>query len=198
MISSTAARLGQGFTLAEVMIGASIGSFVLLGVLTTFLMLGRSGVNINSYAAMDAQTRRTLEDFAEDARMANNITFNPSSTSSTGTSITLTLPDPDTAANHTDASGQVTYTWDNTAGSSSFHYFYRVPGTSAATTPKLLYVANVTSFTFTRYDHTNVATTADTTTKRIQINMTVSTANKTVVTATDTTISASFVLRNKP
>ena len=38
-----------GFTLVEVMIAASLGSFVLLGVLTTFLLLGRSGVAAQNY-----------------------------------------------------------------------------------------------------------------------------------------------------
>ena len=176
----------SGFSLVEVMIGATIGSFVLLGVLSTFLMLGRSGVNLNSYTTMEAQTRRALEDFAEDVRMSSNITFNSTS------SITLTVID-----NYTTTSNQVTYAWDTTPGSSTFHYFYRVPGTSAATSPTTLYVANVTSFTFSRFDRLNSAATTDAGTKRIQITMTVSTANNTVVTATDTTISASYLLRNK-
>ena len=187
MISSTTAlRPARGFTLAEVMIGSTIGSFVLLGVLSTFLMLGRSGVNLNSYTAMDAQTRKALEDFAQDVRMASDITFNSTA------SITLTVPD-----NYTTTSNKVTYTWDSTAGSATFHYFYRVPGTSAATSPKTTYVANVSSFTFGRFDRLNVAATTDTSTKRIQLTMTISTSNRTVVTATDTTISASYILRNK-
>ena len=187
MISSTTApRLARGFTLAEVMIGSTIGSFVLLGVLSTFLMLGRSGVNLNSYTAMDAQTRKALEEFAQDVRMASDITFNSTA------SITLTVPD-----NYTTTSNKVTYTWDTTASSATFHYFYRVPGTSAATSPKTTYVANVTGFTFARFDRLNVAATTDTSTKRIQLTMTISTANRTVVTATDTTISASYILRNK-
>jgi Tfp pilus assembly protein PilW len=39
------------------MIGATIGSFVLVGVLSAFLMLGRSGTNIVAYTSMDTQTR---------------------------------------------------------------------------------------------------------------------------------------------
>ena len=179
-------RPHRAFSLVEVMIGASIGSFVLLGVLSTFLMLGRSGVNINNYSAMDAQTRKAIEDFAQDVRMASAITFN------SATSITLTVPD-----NYTTTSNQVTYAWDNTAGSSTFHYFYRVPGASATGTPKTTYIANVTAFTFLRYDRLNATATTDTATKRIQISMTVTSSNTTVVAATDTTISASFILRNK-
>ncbi|MBI3887276.1 MAG: prepilin-type N-terminal cleavage/methylation domain-containing protein [Opitutae bacterium] len=181
-----AARGRRAFTLVEVLIGASIGSFVLLGILSTFLMLGRSGVSLNNYSAMDAQTRKGLEDFAQDVRMASAITFNST------TSITLTVPD-----NYTSTSNQVTYAWDTTTGSLTYHYFYRVPGTAAATSPKTTYIANVAAFSFLRYDRLNVAATTDAATKRIQISMTVSTANRTVVTATDTTISASYILRNK-
>ncbi len=36
----------RGFTLVEVMIAATLGTFVLAGVLSTFLMLGRSGANV--------------------------------------------------------------------------------------------------------------------------------------------------------
>ena len=183
---------GRGaFTLAEMMIGSTIGSFVLVGVLSTFLMLGRSGASIANYTTMESQTRKALEDFAQDVRMASGITWNSS------TSITLTVPD-----NYTSSSNQVTYAWDNTTSSSAtYHYFYRMPGTPA-TLPlptRTKYIANVTSLTFHRYDRLNNYSeiTTDASTKRVLIEMTVSTANTTVVTATDATISASFVLRNK-
>jgi prepilin-type N-terminal cleavage/methylation domain-containing protein len=177
----------RGFTLVEVMIGAALGSVILAGVLSTFLMLGRMGANIASYTTMDSQTRRALEDFAQDVRMANNITWN------SATSITLTVPD-----NYVSNSNQVTYAWDSTAGSSTYHYFYRKPGDSASGATKSTYIANVTSFTFYRYDRLNAATATDAATKRVQINLTVTTTNSTVVSATDTTLSASFILRNKP
>ena len=47
--TTTRRRRPGAFTLAEVMIGATIGSFVLVGVLSAFLMLGRSGTNIVAY-----------------------------------------------------------------------------------------------------------------------------------------------------
>ncbi|MBI3874494.1 MAG: prepilin-type N-terminal cleavage/methylation domain-containing protein, partial [Verrucomicrobia bacterium] len=83
------ARRRAGFTLVEVMIAASLGSFVLLGVLTTFLMLGRSGVAAQNYSQMEGDARRGLEEFAQDVRMANDITLNGSSPY---TSITLSMP----------------------------------------------------------------------------------------------------------
>lgn len=178
--------MSGGFTLAEVMIGSTISSIVLLGVLSTFLMLGRSGTNIVSYTTMDAQTRRALEDFAQDIRMASDIDWNSDS------SITLTVPD-----NYTGNGNQVTYAWETDSAQANYHYFYRKPGAAAATTTKTNYIANVTGFTFYRYDRLNSPTTTKAATKRVQFSMTITTANRTVVSATDTTLSASFILRNK-
>ena len=192
--TTTTLRCSPGaFTLAEVMIGATIGSFVLVGVLSAFLMLGRSGTNIVAYTSMDTQTRRALEEFAQDIRMASNLTWN------TSASITLTVPD-----NYTATSNRVTYAWDTVAGSATYHCFYRKPGTPAENDATLnrrtTYITNVTSFTFRRYNRSNLETetTTDPETKRIRIEMTLTTTNRTVVSASDTTLSATFVMRNKP
>lgn len=166
---------------------ASIGSMIMAGVMSTFLMLGRSGTNIVAYTTMDAQTRRALEDFAQDVRMASDVTWN------SDTSMTFTVPD-----NYAATTNQVTYAWDNTANSPTYHYFYRTPKDSdGAAGTKTTYIANITSFVFNRYDRLNAATTTDASTKRVQINMTITNRATTVVSATDTTLSASFVLRNK-
>jgi Tfp pilus assembly protein PilW len=188
--TTTRSPAATAFTLAEVMIGSTIASFVLLGVLSTFVMLGRSGVNVAAYATMDAQTRKALEEFAQDVRMASGIVWNGS------TSVTLTVPD-----NYTATANLVTYAWDDASTSTTYRYFYRKPGNAAASDPtlnrKTTFVANVTQFIYNRYDRLNAVATTDADTKRIQINMTVATTNRTVVTATDTTLSASFILRNK-
>ncbi|MSU50892.1 MAG: hypothetical protein EXS37_17685 [Opitutus sp.] len=65
-----------GFTLVEVMIGASLSSFILAGVLTAFVFLGRSGASISNYNDMESQARRALELFAQDTRQASTITWN--------------------------------------------------------------------------------------------------------------------------
>lgn len=179
-------RLRRGFTLVEVMIGAALGSVVLAGVMSTFLMLARSGVSAVNYTTMDTQSRRALEEFAQDVRMASDVTWNTTS------SVTLTVPE-----NYTSTSNKVTYTWDNTAGSPSYRCFYRVPGDSAATSPKTIYIRNVTSFSYARFDRLNSPTTSNASTKRIQISMTVTSTAQTVVNTTDQLVSASFILRNK-
>ena len=185
MVPSGRKRL-PGFTLVEMMIGGTIGSFVLIGVLSTFLFLGRSGANLSAYTTMDAQTRRALEDLSQDLRMASGITWNSNS------SITLTVPD-----NYTSNANQVTYAWGTTPNSTTFHYFYRMPGTASSTATSTRYIANVTSLTFSRFYRLNVTATTDAETKRIQLTTTISSSSSTVPAATDTTISASFVLRNK-
>jgi Tfp pilus assembly protein PilW len=177
----------RAFTLVEVMIGASLGSIVLAGVLSTFLMLARSGMSAANYTTMDTQSRRALEEFAQDVRMASNVTWNSTS------SITLTVPE-----NYTASSNQVTYAWDNTtASSATYHCFYREPA-SSVNTGKMIYVRNVTSFTFSGYNRLNVATVLNASIKRIQIAMTVTTTANTAVATTDQLVSASFILRNKP
>ncbi|MEI6464394.1 MAG: hypothetical protein WCQ89_06695, partial [Verrucomicrobiota bacterium] len=58
------------------MISATLGSFVLLAVLTTFLFLGRSGANLMNYSDMETQARKALELFAEDTRQASDVYWN--------------------------------------------------------------------------------------------------------------------------
>ncbi len=179
-------RARAGFTLVEVMISATLASFVLAGVLSSFLMLGRSGTALVNYTTMDTQARRALEDFAQDVRMATNVTW------TSETSVTLTVSD-----NYTTTSNKVTYAWDNTSGSATYHYFYRKPGEASSTATKTTYIANVASFAFSRYDRLNAPASSDVSTKRIQISMTIATSSQTVVSATDSLVSASFILRNK-
>lgn len=183
MARSTSAR---GFTLTEVMIAASIGSFVLLGVLTTFLLLGRSGVSVVNYTEMDTQTRKGLEEFAQDVRMASGIVWNSS------TSVTLTVPE-----NYPAHGNQVTYAWDNTVSSAGYRCFYRKPGAATVTADKTIFIRNVTDFIYNRFDRLNAPATTDAATKRLQVSLTVTSSNRTVVNATDATLSASFILRNK-
>lgn len=179
-------RRQGGFTLVEIMIGSTIGSMVLAGVLTTFLMLGRSGANAAAYSVMEAQSRRALEELSQDLRMASDVTWNSTS------SITLLVPDNYTSADATQ-NNRVTYAWDSTT-----KYFYRRPGTSTSTSEATNLIKNVSSFSYSRFDRVDNVSTSNVTTKRIQLSMVVRTANVTVVGATNNILSASFILRNKP
>lgn len=170
-----------GFTLVEVMIAAALSSFILAGVLSTFLFLGRSGVNVQNYSDMESQARKALETFAEDVRQASAITWN------SAVSMTLVV---NTAS--------IVYEYDSSAGTFSRQ--------TAGTTRRLISGITAGSFTFKSY---NIAgnelplvtaanwTAATSSTKQVQISLECSRSNVTVVAVTNTVLSARFILRNK-
>ncbi len=176
----------RGFTLVEVMIGATLGSFILLGVLTTFLFLGRSGANLRNYSDMESQARKALEYFAEDTRQASAATW------ASSTSVTLSFP---TVSGYTTPAA-VTYSY--LSGN-----FTRQVGSGTPTT----LLSGITAFNFVVYTITGTAitdfssasalTTANNTTKQIQLSLSAARSTQTVSTATNIVLSARYVLRNK-
>ena len=62
------------------MVGAGLSGFILAGVLSTFLFMGRTGANIRNYSDMESQARRALEQFAQDVRQASAISWTDAST----------------------------------------------------------------------------------------------------------------------
>lgn len=172
----------RGFTLVEVMVGSTLGAFVLGGVLSTYLMLGRSGALAYAYNGMSIDARRALEEFAQDARMANAVTWNGSD------SITLTVPD-----NYAASSNQVTYAHSSASGT-----FFRRPGDATSTAAATILARNVTSTTFHRYDRLDAVATNDAGTKRLELALRLRTGGNGSSAATENALSASFILRNKP
>jgi Tfp pilus assembly protein PilW len=163
------------------MISAGLGAFILAAVLSTFLMMGRSGANLQNYSDMESQARKALEIFAEDVRQASNVTWNSS------VSMTLTVNSVTTV-----------YEYD----SSTATFYRRVPGE----TRTLITGVTSGSFVFTAYNvngtslslaSTSDRTTANSSTKQVQISLQASRSNTTVVAATNTVLSARFILRNK-
>ena len=181
-----------GFTLVEMMIAASIGSIILIGVLATFLMLVRSGVRLGNYSTMESETRRAFEQLAIDARMSNRFSSDPSG--GVITSITLTIPSNDLSTVR-----QVTYGYD-TSDSTNRKLFF-VPGNDpAATTGRLILVNKVTGLTFLRYDRSNVlipaSTASNTGIKHLQISIGVSRSAVGVAATTHVIRSSAFTLSN--
>ena len=178
--TETVRRAARGFTLVEVLMGAALSGMILAGVLSTFLFLGRSGVNVQNYNDMESQARKALEYFAEDVRQASAISW------ASTTSITLTVN-----------TVPIVYSYD-----SSTHKFTRRLGSE---TKELL--TGITSFPFKGYTITGVEltdlstaallTNAGRVTKQLQISLEAARAKTTVVTATNTVLSARFILRNK-
>jgi Tfp pilus assembly protein PilW len=173
-------RARRAFTLAEIMIGAALGSMVLAGVLTSYSLLLRSGTSAANYSTMESQTRRAFEQLGIDARMASNLTWNSE------TSVTLTVPN-----NYTSNGNKVTYAYDSTN-----KWFSLVPGDGSVSTGRLILVREVVSVTFTRYTRDSSVATTDSATKRLQLSINVRrSAGGSAVT--ENIASASFTLRNK-
>lgn len=187
----SALATGRGFTLAEVMIAATIAVFVLAGVFSSFLLLSRSGLLASSYSELERETRRGLDLFGTDAREACDIQWNSNQC------ITLMEPTP------TNNMVLVTYAYDGDAKSPTFGCFYRLLGDSASTGPRLVLMHNVASdFTFQRFKlvqpgiDDNTATN-DLETKQIQVTLHASRAQATAGAANQSAISACYILRNK-
>lgn len=175
-----------GFTLTELIIGMSLSLIVLAGVFSAFLMLGRSGVNVSSYSVSEAEIRRGIEEFSQDVRMASAITWN------SATSITLTVPE-----NYTSTANQVTYAYDESTSGSTAQCFYRKAGDKDSAASPLIFVRNVSSFQYLRFNRLDSTAANNTETKRIQISMNVRRTGATLVAANTTLVSASFIMRNK-
>ena len=175
-------RPARGFTLVEVMVGATLSTIILAGTITVFLFLGRSGANLRNYTDMESQARKSLEVFAQDTRQASSVTWNSVD------SVTLVV----NAANI-----QYTYTSGN---------FVRTVGTSATTL-----LSGITNFGFSAYDINGntvvenatdlssaaARTTANNATKQVQISLSAARSTMTVTTASNIVLSARYVLRNK-
>ncbi len=181
-------RRGQrGFTLVEVMIAAGLSGFILSAVLSAFLMIGRSGYNASNYAVMEAEARRALETFSQEARQANNILWNSAN------SVTLTVVA--SSGNYT-----VTYAYDTGASGDTARCFYRLLGAASSTATRLVLVRNVTDFSFRRYKVVNgvdYSAANDLETKQIQITLRSTRTGITTVATTNAVLSARVVLRNK-
>lgn len=182
------ARGAKGFTLVEVMVSAFIGAWILAAVLSTFLFMGRSGANVQNYNDMEVQARNALEFFAEDTRQASGVVWN------TAVSVQLTV-----------GTNLVTYTYDATAKTFRRVVVDTVPNPDVTTSDRIL-VTGITSFAFSAYNIAGTALAIDTaanrtsangTTKQLQISLEAARTNTTVVAATNTVLSARFILRNK-
>ena len=179
----------HAFTLVEVMVAALLGGFVLLGVLTTNLQLMKSGVRMTQYAEMNSQVRRGLEQLSHDLKSASDVTLNSTSD--------LTLTIPVTGGSTT----QITYAWTSATQS-----LFRVPGAdSSVTSGRVFLVQGIPALangnpgvTFARFDRDGAAATTNGATKRIQITMSVTRTARTAAATSDSAVSATFTLRNKP
>ena len=134
--AAPALSLSNGFTLVEVLIGASLALMIMTAVLTTYVSLGRNftrslGISSSNQPSLEAQARRTLAYFIQDVRMASGLSGTPSVSA-----VTLTLPA---------GSGTMTvaYSYDSAAGTLT-----RTPSTGSA----LVLHSRLLSCNFRYYD----------------------------------------------
>jgi hypothetical protein len=183
------------------MLTAALSTFVLAAILSAFVYIVRSGAGLYNYVGMELEARRGLERFSEDTRMASAIAWTDN------TRVALTVPHASDSFTNT-----VTYYWDTTAGSATYHCFMRredttnSSGTSTGYTVTTL-VHDVDSFQFDRWQAggaTGVQATSNANTDQLQIHLTLrkqssqwGVAGSGVVAGTNLVVSARYILRNK-
>jgi prepilin-type N-terminal cleavage/methylation domain-containing protein len=99
----------RGFTLVEVLVGATLSAAVMAAVFSSYIYLGRSLARLANQQILETEGRRALGSFVQDVQQAIDI-----DTTSTLSASTVTLKIP--AA--TGVSTSVTYTFTNDAGNS--------------------------------------------------------------------------------
>lgn len=210
---AVSARAAAGFTLVEVMVCGSLGCIIMLAVCSTFYFLSRSGTILFNYVGMETEARRGLEKFSEDTRMGSGVT---TTTATWPYRVAITIPHKVPTDGTTDTnSDTVTYWWDNTSGSSTYHCILRQevdtsvssasPQTSTTTTTTIVH--NVQTFQFDRWQSggaTGVQASSDANTDQLQLHLTLNVQGSqfgvhstAVVAATNLVISARYLLRNK-
>jgi prepilin-type N-terminal cleavage/methylation domain-containing protein len=194
-----AAAARRGFTLPEVIIGSAVGSFVLAGVMSSFIMLGRSGQRMYHYAGMETDSRRAFDRFSQDARMASNIVLNSDS------SATLTVPE-----RYASTANEVTY-FRRTFPGDSVGSFYFHPGNHTVAMSVIrpvlersgeVLARNVVACNFvgrpwageTAITYPN---TGNVTIRRINLQLRLRAGAGTAAEATENVVSSTFLLRNR-
>lgn len=185
----------RGFTLVEVIIAASIGTMILAGVLSTFVLMVRSGVRGSNYSIMEAQTRQAFEQLGIDARMANDFSCTLDSTSTFIKSITLTIPPTDRLG----LSTIITYAYDTSDATDC--KLISVPGSDpAATAGRRVLVSKVQALTFYRYTATSTTpipvATGNAGIKHIQVSISVKRTGIGIANTTQVIRSSAFTMRN--
>ena len=180
----------SGFTLVELLISTSLCAIILAAVLSTVLMISRSGYLLNNYIDMEKQARHALETFAVDARITKEVEWTRASQNAPLTGITLITPD----------AARVTYTYNSGAGT-----LVRTDSTGTMTL-----ISGIQSLSFTAYKYNDTTGLAaivpasvalvdsiEAETKMVQISLSAIRTRSTLADATNTVVSARFVLRNK-
>jgi hypothetical protein len=182
-----------GFTMVEALIGMSISAFIMAGVLSSFLMMGRSGANAYNYTGMESEARTALEYFAEDVRMSNAVSW------TSATDLTLSVL-RSTGTNSSTNVDSVRYYYDSNSASANYKCFVRVgPDRVTGVSGTRVLIHDVQSdFAFSRWTNgISVAATGNANTAMLQLRLTIKKTTVTAVAATNLVVSARYILRNR-
>ncbi|MEY4489881.1 MAG: hypothetical protein RIQ79_2389 [Verrucomicrobiota bacterium] len=201
----------SGFSLVEVIIATTLSAIVMTAVLSAFLFIGRSTINLRNYADMETESRSAIETFAQDTRMASAINW------VSANSLIIT-----TKLNGAVVAYTYTYTPTVKIGSKTTVGTLTRQQTSPSTGIADVLMNNVKVLTFTAYnintfqiylngeDGSALPTSGstdsvDNATKQIQLSVETerttstdsSSTNKSLGISTNKVMSARFILRNK-
>jgi len=181
--SSRLRRTTGGFTLVEVMMGAAIGSIIMAGVLSTYIMTAREFRALSNYWEIHIDGRHAIDQFGLDVRAAGNVT----SFAANGP-LVLVVPTGFNADGSWTSTKTVTYTYSGSQG--SLKRTDSSIGTSVLAT-------NVSSLKFSLYDRVGTATTVIANSKGVvlEIFLRKYTAGQ---KQTEDYLSARLNMRNKP
>lgn len=70
-----ALSLSKGFTLVELLIGATLSAAVMAAVLSSYIFIGRNLARLANQQVLETEARRTLANFARDVRLASGLRY---------------------------------------------------------------------------------------------------------------------------
>lgn len=172
------------------MAATAISSVILAAVLSTFLLLGRTGRNSADYSSMSSSLRTGLAPFTRDARLAADVRWH------TDQSLTFTLRAPD------GRDQQVTYGYEPDRPGSDSGVFFRETHEDGAVN-RIVLVRDVASgFAFRRYrlaggGQTDTPATNDLETKLVEVSLRTQRRGANGAPISQVALSTRSVLRNK-
>ena len=98
-------RRPGGFTLVEILVGATLSAAVLAGVLSSYIFIASNLARLANQQVLESEGRRTLANFNRDIRMASALT---DTGNLSATRMSLTVP-----------TGTVTYYYNNTSSAAT-------------------------------------------------------------------------------
>jgi Tfp pilus assembly protein PilE len=110
LIKNSSVRIGprrHGFSLVELMVAVGIAFFIIAGVTSAYVYMGRNLIRYSNQQDTEAQIRRTMQMLAADVHAATDVT------SFSSTQFTLSMPY--VHSDYSVTSYSVTYTYSSTA-----------------------------------------------------------------------------------